>query len=142
VAPLGLTPAELRASLSDLPEHLVPSAFVPMAQLPVTVNGKVDRTALPEPDMVTRTDHLAPRTDTERVVAAIWAELIGRPDIGVREKFFEAGGSSLTLVQLTSRLTDLGMGQVSLGTLLDHSTIEAMAARLEQQPAGQTDYEL
>ncbi|MET0236200.1 MAG: amino acid adenylation domain-containing protein [Kibdelosporangium sp.] len=142
VAPLGITPAELRTALDDLPEHLVPSSFVPLDQLPVTVNGKVDREALPDSAAVVRTDHVAPRTDTERAVAEIWAGLIGRPDIGIREKFFEAGGSSLTLVQLSGRLAGLGLGTLGVGELLDHSTIEAMAARLDRPPAGPADYEL
>jgi len=117
---------ELRDHLAErLPDHLVPQQFVLLDQLPLTTNGKVDRRALPEPGARRAELDEPPRTDSEREVAAIWRELLDREHIGVREKFFEAGGSSLTLLQLAGRLA------VPVGELLDHSTIEAMAARLD-----------
>ncbi|WP_211769802.1 non-ribosomal peptide synthetase [Kutzneria sp. CA-103260] len=117
---------ELREHLAQrLPDHLVPRQFVLLEQLPLTANGKVDRRALPEPGTQRAEVDEPPRTDSEREVAAIWRELTGRDHIGVREKFFEAGGSSLTLLQLAGRLA------LPVGDLLDHSTIEAMAARLD-----------
>jgi amino acid adenylation domain-containing protein/non-ribosomal peptide synthase protein (TIGR01720 family) len=138
------TEAQLRQFLSEkVPDYLVPSQFLVLDQLPVTVNGKVDRKALPKPGARQDVNQIAPRTPTERAVAEIWEELIGRERIGVREKFFEAGGSSLTLVQLAGRLTGLGKGEVTVGELLDYSTIEDMAARLDISPdAGPGDFEL
>jgi amino acid adenylation domain-containing protein/non-ribosomal peptide synthase protein (TIGR01720 family) len=138
------TEAQLRALLTaTMPDYLVPSQFVVLEGLPLTVNGKIDRAALPVPGAQQDVSQIAPRTPMERAVAEVWEELIGRERIGVREKFFEAGGSSLTLVQLSGRLTGLGKGEVTVGELLDHSTIEEMAARLDADPAGGPgDFEL
>jgi acyl-coenzyme A synthetase/AMP-(fatty) acid ligase len=138
------TEAQLRALLTaTMPDYLVPSQFVVLEGLPLTVNGKIDRAALPVPGARQDVGQIAPRTPMERAVAEVWEELIGRERIGVREKFYEAGGSSLTLVQLSGRLTGLGRGEVTVGELLDHSTIEEMAARLDADPAGGAgDFEL
>jgi hypothetical protein len=138
------TEHQLRGFLTEkVPDYLVPSQFVMLEKLPVTVNGKADRKALPDPGARQDISHIAPRTPTERAVAALWEELIGRERISVREKFFEAGGSSLTLVQLAGRLTGLGKGEVTVGELLDRSTIEEMSARMDTSPAaGPGDYEL
>ncbi|MEU2561070.1 condensation domain-containing protein [Streptomyces longispororuber] len=81
---------------------------------------------------------VAPRTAGERVVAGLWADLLDRagPDaVGVREKFFEAGGTSLTLMALSNRLSELAGHKVSVGTLLKHTTVEAMARLLDGRPA-------
>jgi amino acid adenylation domain-containing protein len=139
------TASDLRAFLAaTLPDHLIPSAFVVMERLPVTPNGKLDRLALPLPGTPVTVER--PKTGTERAVAEIWAELLDREEIGVREKFFEAGGSSLTLMALSSRLSALDAGEVSVGALLEHSTVEQMARLLDGRRGatvgGERGYEL
>ncbi|GGV25378.1 hypothetical protein GCM10010277_06310 [Streptomyces longisporoflavus] len=132
--PHGLD-AELRAHLArGLPEYMVPSAFVELEALPLTRHGKVDRHALPSPRGARARPGAAfvrPRTDTERAVAAIWADLLDRDAIGVHEKFFEAGGTSLSLLALSSRLAELGLAEVPLSAYFEHTSVEAMARLLD-----------
>ncbi|MGA4837706.1 amino acid adenylation domain-containing protein [Streptomyces sp. G45] len=145
------TPAELRAHLARrVPPYMLPAAFVTLDAFPLTAHGKVDRRALPSPAPGPDADGGAaptrPRTDTERAVAAIWAELLGRDDVGVDEKFFEAGGTSLSLLTLSRRLAALGQRQVPLNALFEHTTVEAMARLVDDRPDGATtdekEYEL
>ncbi|MGH3904403.1 MAG: amino acid adenylation domain-containing protein, partial [Pseudonocardiaceae bacterium] len=105
----GQAPAagELRALVAgSLPDYMVPSAFVVLEGLPLTRHGKLDRKALPAPDFTaaTRADYLAPRTDVERAVAAIWAEVLRVDRVGVEDNFFELGGDSIRSIQVISRL--------------------------------------
>ncbi|MFI6317536.1 amino acid adenylation domain-containing protein [Nonomuraea sp. NPDC050556] len=135
----GSTPSvrELREHLARrLPPYLVPDVVRLHRALPYTVNGKVDRRAL-ETRVVGEAPparHRAARDEAERTVAKVWAGLLerGADGIGVQEKFFEAGGTSLTLMQLAQRLTALADAPVPVAALLEHSTVEAMAKLLKQ----------
>jgi amino acid adenylation domain-containing protein len=133
------TAAELRDHLARrLPPQLVPSAFAFPASLPLTANGKTDRRALESAEAAppAQDPRAAPRSAAERTVAGLWARLLdrGAEGIGVREKFFEAGGSSLTLMELAGQLTALSGDPVPVGALLEHSTVESMARLLEGRP--------
>ncbi|MFP2930911.1 amino acid adenylation domain-containing protein, partial [Pyxidicoccus sp. 3LG] len=118
-----------------LPEHMVPSAFVPLEALPLTPNGKVDRKALPAPGAGATVAHeegsVAPRTETERRVAAIWSELLGVAPIGVEDNFFELGGHSLLATQAISRLRESFGVEVPLQRLFEEPTVAALALHLE-----------
>ena len=92
----GLTAEVLRAFLRErLPEYLVPSEYVLLAELPLTANGKVDRQALPAPEAVAAglSGYVAPRTEVEARLAVLWQEVLRRERVGVRDNFFDAGGS-------------------------------------------------
>jgi amino acid adenylation domain-containing protein len=107
-ADTGTDPTErLRARLrTRLPEYMVPSHFVHLATLPRTPNGKLDRRALPAPER-TGTDgarYVAPRTPTEEMLAAIWAEVLKVERVGVEENFFDLGGHSLLVVAAIERM--------------------------------------
>ena len=106
----SLDGSALRAALSAvLPDYMVPARIVVLDRLPLTPNGKIDRKALPDRRQPTRAEHVAPRTPTEAALAAIWADLLRQPKVGVTDNFFELGGDSLTAVQLVSRIKrDLG----------------------------------
>ncbi|MGW5134444.1 amino acid adenylation domain-containing protein [Streptomyces sp. NPDC004135] len=132
--PADGTPRSIDAVRTDLarrlPGHLVPSAFVVHDSLPLTPHGKLDRRALSATPHTRPPAGRAPRGVTERYVAREWARLIGRDGIGAREKFFEAGGTSLTLLELAARLNPPGREPISVAELLEHSTVEQMARLL------------
>ncbi len=100
--------SELRGLFqAKLPEYMVPSAFVTLDRFPLTPNGKVDRKALPMPDLARpelENAFAAPRTPTEEVLARIWCEVLGLKQIGTRDNFFDLGGHSLLAVRLQSRV--------------------------------------
>ena len=119
---------------SQLPEHMVPSAFIVLDTLPLTRHGKVDRQALMllrqgPPEL--ETGFAAPRTPTEDLLAGIWAEVLGRERVGIHDDFFELGGHSLLATQLISRMrAALGM-EVPLRRLFEEPTIARLAAAVD-----------
>ena len=126
--------AELRAFLLEtLPEYMVPWAFVELPALPVTANGKLDRDALPAPRAVAADPaaYVAPRNDLERAIGEVWREVLGLERVGVRESFFEAGGSSLLIARLQSRLRQALGRDIPFVELFRHPTIESLARSLE-----------
>ncbi|MGW3961742.1 non-ribosomal peptide synthase/polyketide synthase [Amycolatopsis sp. NPDC005003] len=121
-------PADLRDFLgASLPAHLVPSAFVPLDRLPLNPSGKLDRRALPAPDWAGATTRVAPRTDTERLLATIWADALGLPEVGVEDNFFELGGDSILGIRLVSEAAKAGL-RITTKDVFRHQTIAALAA--------------
>jgi amino acid adenylation domain-containing protein/non-ribosomal peptide synthase protein (TIGR01720 family) len=119
-----------RAALaSTLPDYLVPAAFVTLDELPMTSSGKVDRRALPAPD-ITSDDFVAPRTETERVVAAAWADVLGVERVGARDNFFALGGDSILSIRVVARLRAAFGAHVSPRALFEHPTVAALAAAI------------
>ena len=104
---------ELRAFLSErLPEFMIPAAFTELAVLPLTPNGKLDRAALPAPDAghpELAGGYVAPRTETERVLAGIWAQVLGLDRVGVEDNFFDLGGDSIISIQVVVRAREFGI---------------------------------
>lgn len=124
--------AELRRVL---PGHLVPEAVVFLDALPRTERGKLDRSALPEPPLASAGDE--PKTEWERLVANLWAEVLDVDEIGRDTDFFEMGGDSLAAEELTSRaVADLGVPEtgVSSAMLAEAPTLAAYARRLKRSP--------
>jgi amino acid adenylation domain-containing protein len=132
--------AELRAHLRGwLPEAMLPSVFVPLAALPRTPNGKLDRAALPAPDAGAVASNAEPRVpprgETERRLAAIWREVLGCGEVGAHQSFFDLGGHSLLLPQVQARIR-AGLGaELSVVDLLRHPTVAMLAERLERGAA-------
>ncbi|MFL5383052.1 MAG: amino acid adenylation domain-containing protein [Longimicrobiaceae bacterium] len=123
--------AALRAHLSrSLPEYMVPAAFVAMDEIPLTANGKVDRAALPAPE-VRGTAAARPLTATEAAVAAIWAELLGAQGVGPEDGFFELGGHSLLAAQVVGRIRAAFQVELPLRALFEAPRLEALAARID-----------
>ncbi|NUY36017.1 non-ribosomal peptide synthetase, partial [Paraburkholderia sp. JPY303] len=118
--------------VGQLPDYMVPAAFVPLAELPLTVNGKLDRKALPAPadDAYARRGYEAPRGELETVLAQLWAELLGLERVGRHDHFFELGGHSLLAVRLLSRALDGGM-KLSAIDLFEAPVLKDLASRVE-----------
>ncbi|HSF42104.1 MAG TPA: amino acid adenylation domain-containing protein, partial [Thermoanaerobaculia bacterium] len=129
----GLAWPELREALRRrLPEALVPSLAMVLDALPLTPGGKVDRKALPEPEMAARRERTAPRTPLEERLAAIWSDLLGVGEIGIEESFFDLGGHSLLALRVISRVREeLGV-ELALRTVFERPTVAALAAALEE----------
>ncbi|MGW5861006.1 amino acid adenylation domain-containing protein [Streptomyces sp. NPDC055239] len=102
--PEGVDPALIRAHVAKtLPDYMVPTAVLPLDELPVTRNGKVDHKALPAPDFAARATERAPRTEAESILCGLFAELLGLERVGVEDSFFELGGDSIMSMQLVAR---------------------------------------
>uniref|UniRef100_UPI0004BF0842 non-ribosomal peptide synthetase n=1 Tax=Streptomyces sp. NRRL S-350 TaxID=1463902 RepID=UPI0004BF0842 len=133
----GPDQAELRRFLAAaLPEYMVPAAFVPLAVLPVTANGKLDRRALPVPEYggLGR----APGTALERALAAVFAEVLQAPRIGVDDSFFDLGGHSFLAARAVTRIrTELpdALPDLTLQTFFRTPTVAGLAAHAEAGPA-------
>ncbi|MEU5579215.1 non-ribosomal peptide synthase/polyketide synthase [Streptomyces huasconensis] len=129
--------ADLRLHLAgSLPPHMVPSVFVRLDRLPLTPNGKTDRRALPAPGPVAQaTDgpRTAPRTDTERRVARIWADVLGIEEVGADDNFFALGGDSILSMQVVSRLRRDGL-HVATRDLFTHQTVAELATVVRTAP--------
>jgi amino acid adenylation domain-containing protein len=127
------TVAELLEQLrTQLPPHMLPSAYVLLAELPLTPNGKIDRKALPAPDLasVPDRDYVAPRDELESALARLWSEVLGVAAPSIRDDFFALGGHSLLAVRLLARVASEHHVDLPLRTLLDDPTIESLTARI------------
>jgi len=119
-----------------LPEYMVPSAFVVLDQLPLTPNSKVDRRALPPPDITTghrSAKYLAPRNALERQLVRIWEDVLGTSPIGVTDNFFDLGGHSILAVRLAMQIQKQLGHSLPLSTLFENGDIARLAARLERK---------
>ncbi|MER7667436.1 amino acid adenylation domain-containing protein [Kitasatospora sp. NPDC096128] len=128
----ALPSGELRRHAERLlPGHLVPAAWVPLAELPLTVSGKVDRKRLPAPGRTVRRTAPARALGTaERLVAAAWTDVLGSADFAVDEGFFRVGGHSLAAVRLIGRLRRDFDRRLTVAELFTHDTVERLAALL------------
>jgi acyl carrier protein len=121
---------DLRAFLKErLPEYMIPARFVFLDSLPLTVNGKVDRKALPAPS--TKPYGFGkggmPQTETEKITAALWSELLHVNGIGLDDDFFDLGGDSITAVALVTRLRAAFGCEPGLAVLFEQPTIAGIA---------------
>ncbi|MAU01043.1 MAG: non-ribosomal peptide synthetase [Anaerolineaceae bacterium] len=123
---------------TKLPDYMVPSFFVTLDALPRTPNGKVNRKALPIPDLShpeRLTDYVAPRSEIEQILAQIWSQVLHVEQIGVHDNFFELGGHSLSVTQLVSRIRQQRLGQVEPLDVFANPTVAELAALLAARQA-------
>ncbi|MEM9291678.1 MAG: amino acid adenylation domain-containing protein [Acidobacteriota bacterium] len=121
----------LRSFLNrSVPDYMVPAIFVPLDEIPLNANGKVDRKALPEPVVGDGVAYVAPRTDLERGVAKVFAEVLGRSVVGLHDDFFALGGHSLLATQVVTRLRRAFGRELPLPQLFAAATVEGVAVSL------------
>jgi amino acid adenylation domain-containing protein len=128
---------EIRRFLAGLlPDYMIPSAYIRMDEFPLTANNKIDRKALPEPEITNTTpakEYVTPLTMTEQKLAAIWSSLLKLKKIGVHDNFFEIGGHSMIAVSLILKIEkELGI-RLPLATLFERSTIQQLAEIIDRK---------
>ncbi|HYU33714.1 MAG TPA: amino acid adenylation domain-containing protein [Thermoanaerobaculia bacterium] len=131
--------AELKSALQKtLPDHMVPAVFVVLEALPLTANGKVDRRALPAPEEgdLQRGEHVAPRTELERRLCEIWAEVLGVERVGIADDFFALGGHSLLATRVVSRVRSALGRELPLRALFENPTIQGLCESLPELGGG------
>ncbi|MCM3340480.1 non-ribosomal peptide synthase/polyketide synthase [Paenibacillus sp. MER TA 81-3] len=136
VADSALTVGELRASMAQqLPGYMIPAHFVQLERMPLTPNGKVDRKGLPAPEgnAYTGAEHVAPRTEAEKALAAVWQVVLGTEQVGLMDHFFELGGDSIKSIQVSSRLHQAGY-KLEIRDMFKYPTIAELSPHI--QPIG------
>lgn len=123
----------LQYARQNLPTYMCPVQIVSLDAIPLTINGKVDRKALPVPKVETSVDSRPPLTSTEKQIAQIWGDCLQQPAVSANQSFFELGGNSLAAVRVISRINSELGSQLTVGQLQSHDTIERLASMLDQQ---------
>ena len=141
VADRDIAPGELREHLiRSLPEYMVPSYFVRLEKMPLSQNGKVDRKALPEPQLSlnTNTEYVEPTGKTEKILADIWRQVLKIERVGTTDNFFDLGGTSLTLIQVHSKIEEKFPGKVKITDIFSNPTILKLSAFIELEEENTT----
>lgn len=137
--------ATIRAFLArQFPDYMIPSYFVPLQELPLTLSNKVNRKALPEPDGArsqSNNVYLAPQSEIEIIIAEQWKKVLNVNRVGIHDNFFELGGNSLNIIQLNTELKKALNREIPVVSLYRHLTISAFAAHLVEQDGGQSRQE-
>ena len=118
---------------SKLPDYMIPSFIVHLDKLPLTINGKLDRRALPDPEFTNSDSYKAPRNELEAKVCRIWSEVLGLTEdkVGIRDDFFSLGGNSILAIKLVSKLNKELDSNISVSAIFKHNTIERLAHYFE-----------
>ncbi|SDA35443.1 amino acid adenylation domain-containing protein, partial [Methylobacterium sp. UNC378MF] len=139
----ALDPEDLRRALTaTLPDALVPASIVTLDALPLTPNGKVDRAALPEPEPAADLAADPPRTETERRLAAVWAEVLGLPSVGRGDNFFAKGGHSLLVARVVARLNEAHAIALPLRAVFEARTLADLAVAIDSRNADGVDADI
>jgi tyrocidine synthetase-3 len=124
-----------------LPSYMVPSFVIELDKIPVTANGKVDRKALPQPDQVAQQgEHVAPTTELEKQLVAIWQDVLGVERVGVTDHFFELGGHSLKAILLVSQIEERMKQKVAISSVFQYPTIREFAQAVLQAEEKETNF--
>ncbi|MFH1537854.1 MAG: amino acid adenylation domain-containing protein, partial [bacterium] len=116
----------------NLPGYMIPSYFIQLEELPLNKNGKVDKTALPQPDeagVERGTEYVAPGNETEKAIASVWESVLGQKNIGINDNYFVMGGDSIKAIQVISRLNQSGL-KLEMIDFFRHPTIAELALRV------------
>jgi surfactin family lipopeptide synthetase C len=128
--------SEIRNYVKErLPDYMMPSAFVLLEKLPLTPSGKIDKRALPDPNTIRpelKETFTPARNEDEKILAQIWAEVLGVESVGINDSFFELGGHSLLATKLASRVRNAFQIEVALGVIFKAPTVAAMAESINK----------
>lgn len=131
-------PDALRTFLrAGLPDYMIPGAFVRIDEIPKTAHGKADRRALPAPpnERLSAVPYVKPSTETERLIAGIWRDVLELEKVGVNDNFFDLGGHSLSMSQVYNRLLEEVSADVTLVDLFKYPTVRELARFLVEGEA-------
>jgi len=120
-----------------LPDYMTPAAYVVLDEIPITAHGKIDRAALPEPEIAAATEYRDPATVTERRIAALFSGLLGHARVGVDDSFFDLGGHSLVATKLITAIRSECDVEVSIRDIFELATVGRLAERVDQLRCGQ-----
>jgi thioesterase domain-containing protein/acyl carrier protein len=135
------SPAELREHVADrLPGYMVPAAYVGLVEIPLGVTGKVDRASLPAPDSADTAlaEYVQPRTDSEKIVVAAFADVLGHDQVGARDSFFDLGGNSLQATLVLTRIAESTGVELPMRHFYSVPTVEVTAAAIDDALTGAT----
>ena len=128
----GLASSDLRSYLSNfLPDYMLPGYYVEMEEMPLNLNGKLDRRALPDPEIQVNDSYVTPRNEVEDILSRVWAEVLGVERVGITDNFFLLGGDSIKSIQVRSRLQNTGY-DVSVRDIFKYQTIEKLSEVVEE----------
>ncbi len=115
-----------KALLKNMPDYMIPSYFVQIDEIPLTPNGKLDRKALPEPEAKAESEYIAPTNETEKILAEVWAQVLGMEKVGIDDNFFDIGGDSLKTILISGKLQKKNK-IVSINDFFKNPTIRQLA---------------
>jgi len=151
VSDTGVTPKEIVAAISDkLPKYMVPTSFTAMTELPTTPNGKIDRRALPVPELLASEEYVAPESEAEEILCSVFSEVLNIQQVGANDSFFDLGGTSLAVTRVVIGAEQKGLvgenGQtIAYADVFAHPTprelAELLGTRLENRQPPQTESE-
>jgi amino acid adenylation domain-containing protein len=134
----GVEASQWRAYMKErVPEYMIPSVFVEIGEMPLTVSGKIDRQALPEVEREEGTSYEPPRTAIEESLAGIWKQVLGVERVGIHDNFFELGGHSLLAMQLNSRVCQMFQIEIGINSIFGAPTVATLAELIEKEQTGQ-----
>jgi len=125
--------------LRTLPDYMVPSAYMALAELPLSSNGKLDRAALPAPDSsaFSKTEYVPPRDESERLLCRLWAEVLGLEQVGIHDNFFDIGGDSIRSISIVGKGKSLGL-DFAIVDLFKHPSVAELAQYLRDDQGNDT----
>jgi len=132
----GYDPEQLQKYLrATLPQHMIPSLVVEIEKIPLTPNGKIDKKALPNPDLSEQLSkqYVAPTNATEQMLAEIWQEILGVEKVGIHDNFFELGGHSLMALRIISAIRRECEAELEIIELVTHPYISEIAEIIQQR---------